>query len=329
MMHAIITSSLTKKFNGFTAVDSVSISINEGEFFGLLGPNGAGKTTFISMLCTILTPTGGGAEVFGYDVQKEPDKVRKLIGIVFQDPSLDLNLTGRENLDFHARLYGLEKNQREKRIREVLELVELSDRADDLVKTYSGGMQRRLELARGLMHFPKVLFLDEPTLGLDPQTRRRIWEYIHKINREERITIILTTHYMDEADSLCERVAIIDRGKIIALDAPGKLKSILGGDVIAVESSNSLKLFELLKKKDFVKEASLMNETINLSVEEGEKLIPKVVEIARDAGIQVVSVGLRKPTLEDVFIRYTGKRIREEEGKVIERMRSVIRAKRK
>lgn len=328
-MRAITTSNLTKKFNGFTAVNSVSISITEGEFFGLLGPNGAGKTTFISMLCTILNPTSGSAEVFGHDVQKEPDKVRKVIGIVFQDPSLDLNLTGRENLDFHARLYGLEKYQREKRIGEVLELVELSDRAGDLVKTYSGGMQRRLELARGLIHFPKVLFLDEPTLGLDPQTRRRIWEYIERINREEKITIILTTHYMEEADNLCGRVAIINQGKIIALDTPSKLKSMLGGDMITVESSNSLRLFELLEKEDFVKEANLMNETINLSVEEGEKLIPKVVEIARDAEIQVISVGLRKPTLEDVFIYHTGKTIREEGGDSKERMRSIIRAKRR
>jgi len=328
-MHAIVTNNLTKKFNGITAVDSVSISISEGEFFGLLGPNGAGKTTFISMLCTTLKPSIGAAKVWGYDVQKEPDKVRKVIGIVFQDPSSDLNLTGRENLDFHARLYGLEKYQREKRIGEVLELVELSDRAGDLVKTYSGGMQRRLELARGLMHFPKVLFLDEPTLGLDPQTRRRIWKYIEKINREEKITIILTTHYMEEADYLCGRVAIIDKGKIIALDTPSKLKSIVGRDMITVESSDSLKLLELLEKKDFVKGANLMNETVNLSVEEGEKLIPKVIEIARAAEIQVISVGLRKPTLEDVFIYYTGKTIREEGGDSRERMRSMIRAKRR
>ncbi len=328
-MQAITTSNLTKKFNGITAVDSVSISIDEGEFFGLLGPNGAGKTTFISMLCTILNPTSGSAEVFGHDVQREPDRVRKVIGIVFQDPSLDLNLTGRENLDFHARLYGLEKYQREKRIWDVLELVELSDRADDLVKTYSGGMQRRLELARGLMHFPKVLFLDEPTLGLDPQSRRKIWNYIERINREEKITIILTTHYMEEADYLCGRVAIIDRGKIIALDTPSKLKSIVGRDMISIESSDSLKLLELLEKKEFIKKANLMNETINLSVEEGEKLIPNVIEIARAAGIQVISVGLRKPTLEDVFIHYTGKTIREEGGDSRERMRSIMRAKRR
>lgn len=328
-MQAITTSNLTKKFNGITAVDSVSISITEGEFFGLLGPNGAGKTTFISLLCTILNPTSGSAEVFGHDMQKEPDKVRKVIGIVFQDPSLDLNLTGRENLDFHARLYGLEKYQREKRIWDVLELVELSDRAGDLVNTYSGGMQRRLELARGLMHFPKVLFLDEPTLGLDPQSRRKIWNYIERINREEKITIILTTHYMEEADYLCGRVAIIDRGKIIALDTPSKLKSIVGRDMISIESSDSLKLLELLEKKEFIKKANLMNETINLSVEEGEKLIPNVIEIARAAGIQVISVGLRKPTLEDVFIHYTGKTIREEGGDSRERMRSIMRAKRR
>ncbi len=325
-MHAIVTNNLTKKFNGFTAVDSVSISIEEGEFFGLLGPNGAGKTTFISMLCTILKPTIGTAIVWGHHVQKEPDEVRKVIGIVFQDPSLDQNLTGRENLDFHGRLYSLRKPHIERRIKEVLELVELQDKADHLVKTYSGGMQRRLELARGLMHFPKILFLDEPTLGLDPQSRRRIWDYIEKINREEKITIILTTHYMEEADYLCRRVAIIDRGRIIALDSPSKLKSIVGEDVIAIESSNSARLLSILEKKEWVNGANLMNEIINLSVEEGEKLIPKVIEIARDAEIQVISVGLRKPTLEDVFIHYTGKKIREGEGDARDRIRSIMRA---
>ena len=195
-MSAIEITNLTKKFNGFIAVDGINLEINEGEIFGLLGPNGAGKTTAISMLATILTPTSGSATVWKYNILKEKDAVRKSIGIVFQDPSLDDELTGRENLDFHGRLYGMKKEYRKERTNEVLELVELKDKADKLVKTYSGGMKRRLEIARGLMHSPKVLFLDEPTIGLDPQTRRRLWDYIKKINQEEKITMILTTHYM-------------------------------------------------------------------------------------------------------------------------------------
>ncbi|MGZ4909064.1 MAG: ATP-binding cassette domain-containing protein, partial [Halobacteriota archaeon] len=197
-MKAIETKDLVKRFEDVEAVKRVNLAIEEGELFGLLGPNGAGKTTMISMLCTIQKPSDGSATIYGHDVVKEPDTVRRLIGIVFQDPSLDDNLTGRENLDFHARLYKVPRNEIGQRIRDVLELVELSDKADVIVKKYSGGMKRRLEIARGLLHHPRVLFLDEPTLGLDPQTRRHIWDYIEKLNREKRITMILTTHYMDE-----------------------------------------------------------------------------------------------------------------------------------
>lgn len=224
-MLAIEAKNLTKEFNGLVAVNNISFEVGEGEIFGLLGPNGAGKTTTIKMLVTLLRPTKGEARVWGFDILRQRDEVRNSIGIVFQEPALDNRLTGYENLDFHAMLYGLDADTRKKRIKEVLNLVELEDKANILVRNYSGGMQRRLEIARGLMHYPKVLFLDEPTLGLDAQTRRRIWDYILKLNQTEKITIILTTHYMEEADYLCQRVGIIDFGKIVALDSPKNLKN--------------------------------------------------------------------------------------------------------
>lgn len=221
-MSAIMVNELTKRFGGeFTAVDRVSFSVETGELFGLLGPpNGAGKTTIINMLTTLLLPTAGDAEIAGYDLRRDPARVRNNIGIIFQDPSLDIGLTGRENLEFHAMMYSIVSDEREERIREVLEVVGLSDKADILVEYYSGGMKRRLEIARGLIHYPKVLFLDEPTLGLDAQTRRSIWDHIRKLNRNYGTSVILTTHYMEEADYLCDRIAIIDQGKIIALDTP-------------------------------------------------------------------------------------------------------------
>lgn len=231
---AIKTDRLTKKFGGFVAVDSVSLEIREGELFGLLGPNGAGKTTTINMLCTMLAPTSGRAFVNGFDISRQ-DSVRRSIGIVFQDPTLDDELTGKENLDFHGRVYHMPADLRAKRIKEVLALVGLTEKAHLAVKTYSGGMKRRLEIARGLMHHPKILFLDEPTLGLDPQTRRSIWQHIQRMNKEEKITIILTTHYMEEADALCDRVGIIDHGKIIALDTPRNLKHNAGRENSTLE----------------------------------------------------------------------------------------------
>ncbi|MFH0833007.1 MAG: ATP-binding cassette domain-containing protein [Candidatus Aenigmatarchaeota archaeon] len=254
-MDAIKIENLTKKFNGFTAVDSVSFDVKQGELFGLLGPNGAGKTTTISMLSTILKPTAGTAKLCDYDVMKNQGDVRKCIGIVFQTSTLDDELTGKENLDMHGRLYHIDRVEREGRITLVLKLVDLTDKADVQVKKYSGGMKRRLEIARGLMHKPRVLFLDEPTLGLDPQTRRNIWDFIKKL-KEDGVTIILTTHYMEEADYLCDRIAIIDHGKIIALDTPKNLKR---------------------KRK--------------------------------------------AKSLEDVFLYYTGRRIRDEEANPIDRMK--------
>jgi ABC-2 type transport system ATP-binding protein len=305
---------LTKEFNGLKAVNNVSLSIEEGEVFGLLGPNGAGKTTFISMLCTLLRPTSGTARVNGFDIVKQQDEVRKSIGIVFQEPSLDNRLTGRENLEMHAGLYGVPKAERKKRIEEVLELVALSDRADELVKTYSGGMKRRLEIARGLIHYPKVLFLDEPTLGLDPQTREHIWEYIKKLAEREHITILLTTHYMEEADALCNRVAIMDYGEIKVLDTPEALKNSLEGDVISLEVDKSEGVAEKIKGLEEVKKVHVINSTIFITVKNAESFAPKILEFVKSNGGVVKAISIRKPSLGDVFLHYTGREIREEKA---------------
>ncbi len=238
-INTIEVKALTKIFDkDVKAVDGISFNVKEGEILGFLGPNGAGKTTTLNILSTLLRPTSGTATVNGHDILTEPDAVRRSIGYVFQDTTLDIELTGRENLDFHGRLYGLDRDARQQRIKELLELVQLTDRADDLVKTYSGGMKRRLEIARGLLHHPTVLFLDEPTLGLDPQTRRSIWEHIQRLNQEKNVTIILTTHYTEEADFLSTRILIIDFGKIVALDTPDNLKARLKGDVVTLTFKN-------------------------------------------------------------------------------------------
>lgn len=321
-MDSIKVENLAKKFNNFTAVDNISFSVQSGELFGLLGPNGAGKTTIINMLSTLLEKTSGYAEVSGLDVSKNKDAVRSNIGIVFQEPALDAKLTGKENLEFHAMMYGMGKEERNKRISEVLNLVELSDKADLLVEKYSGGMKRRLEIARGLIHWPKVLFLDEPTLGLDTQTRRHIWDYIKKLNRESGITIILTTHYMEEADYLCGRVAIIDHGKIVALDTPEKLKDLLGGDVVLLEASGNTDAFmKLLKDFKWLKTMKQHNGNITLSMEKAERRIPDLINVAQKAGVVITSVNLHKPSLEDVFLHFTGKTIRDNEGQSMAKMR--------
>lgn len=254
---------LTKVFNGrVRAVDEISFIVKGGEILGFLGPNGAGKTTTLNMLSTLLKPTSGTATVNGHDIVEEPDAVRRSIGYVFQDPTLDIELTGRENLDFHGRLYNLNRSLRKQRIEEMLEIVQLTDRADNLVKTYSGGMKRRLEIARGLLHHPEVLFLDEPTLGLDPQTRRSIWEHIQRLNQEKKITIILTTHYTEEADYLCGRILIIDFGKIVALDTPDKLKAQLEGDVVSLTfkaPETISKVRPLFEKKNWIHRIHLVS----------------------------------------------------------------------
>ncbi|PVX24597.1 MAG: ABC transporter ATP-binding protein [Candidatus Bathyarchaeum sp.] len=255
-MNTIEVKELTKIFDKeVKAVDGISFNVQEGEILGFLGPNGAGKTTTLNMLSTLLNPTSGTAIINGHDILTEPDAVRRSIGYVFQDPTLDIELTGKENLDFHGRLYGLDKNSRQQRIKEVLELVQLTDRADNFVKTYSGGMKRRLEIARGLLHHPKVLFLDEPTLGLDPQTRRSIWEHILRLNQEKKVTVILTTHYTEEADYLCKRILIIDFGKVVVLDTPDKLKARLQGDVVSLlfKDTTAIEKFRpLLENKEWV-----------------------------------------------------------------------------
>jgi len=324
-MDAISVENLSKQFNGLAAVDRVSFSVGEGELFGLLGPNGAGKTTTINMLSTLLRPTSGSALVAGFDVSRSRDSVRKSIGIVFQEPALDIKLTGRENLEFHAMMYGIDKVERRRRIDEVLTLVELTDKARVLVEHYSGGMKRRLEIARGLIQQPKVLFLDEPTLGLDAQTRRNIWDYIRRLNKERRVTIILTTHYMEEADYLCERIAIMDRGVFVALDAPTRLKDLLGGDVVCLEVEGDPEpLLAEIKTAPWIKTYSRHEDTLNLTMEKGERRIPELVMMAQRRGITVTSVQLRKPSLEDVFLHFTGRTIREQEASADERNRAKI-----
>ena len=322
---AITVENLTRRFESLTAVDAVSFSVERGELFALLGPNGAGKTTIINMLITLLPPTSGTARVAGFDVSQEKDAVRRHIGIVFQEPALDKDLTGRENLDFHGMMYGIPRAERVRRIAEVFELVELTERAGVLVQNYSGGMKRRLEIARGLIHHPSVLFLDEPTLGLDTQTRRRIWEYIRRMNRDEGVTIILTTHYMEEADYLAGRVAIIDRGKIVAMGSPSGLKDVLGGDVITLElEATGTGFLPLLGGIPWVKGAKEQNGEITVTVEAGERRVPELVSIAHDHGIHVNSVLLRKPSLEDVFIHFTGRSIREREVSATESRKELI-----
>ena len=332
MLFAIETKGITKKFDEITAVNNVSISVKPGELFGLLGPNGAGKTTLISMLSTMIEPSGGTARVWDFDVEKEASLVRENIGMVFQDTTLDDRLTGRENLDLHGRLYGLDGKTRKKRIGEVLSLVELTERADAIVKTYSGGMMRRLEIARGLMHHPHVLFLDEPTLGLDPQTRNHIWEYIKTLNKEEGVTIVLTTHYMEEADHLCNRIAIIDHGEIVVLDTPEALKNMLGGDVITLElekPENKPRLCAIYKTNGCASIVSEKEKDIFITVRDGEHQIPHVLALASDAGIPIRAVSLRKPTLDDVFIHFTGRAIRDKEVSDVERVGYKIRSRRK
>jgi len=299
---------LVKVFNNeIRAVDSISFNIKRGEIFGFLGPNGAGKTTTINILCTLVKPTSGEATLCKYNVITQPSDVRKCIGIVFQDTSLDDRLTARENLELHARLYGVPKSKRRKRIDEVLELVELLERADSVVKTFSGGMERRLEIARGLIHYPKVLFLDEPTLGLDPQTRKHVWDYILKLKKEYKITIMMTTHYMEEADGLCDRVAIIDYGKIIAIGTPKKLRDSLGGDTIILDIPNE----DVEKAKKVFKRAKIFDSQVLLSVKNAGREIKKVLEKAKKNKIDVIEANIRKPTLNDVFLHLTGREIRE------------------
>lgn len=312
MDNIIETYSISKKFDGFTAVDSVNLEVETNSVYGLLGPNGAGKTTLISMLCTILHPTSGTATVNGYDIVKQAKDVRRSIGIVFQSRALDDILTGREHLEMHAALYGVPKDVRSKRIDEVLDLIDLGKKADEFTKTYSGGMKRRLEIGRGLIHYPKVLFLDEPTLGLDPQTREKIWGYIEDLNKREDITVLLTTHYMEEADKLCDKIAIFNQGQIVKTDSPKNLKRELKADTITLTVDDIDKFCKAVEDLEFIREIFVVDHEIKLMVERGENLITKMVNFAGENGIDVKSVELDHPNLEDVFIKYTGSSIKGE-----------------
>ncbi|MFC2044334.1 ATP-binding cassette domain-containing protein [Chloroflexota bacterium] len=317
-MNIIEVENLTKHFGQLTAVDTVSFEVPEGEIFGFLGPNGAGKTTTINILCTLLTPTSGRASVKGYDVVKQRNDVRRSIGLVFQEPTLDEYLTAEQNLRFHAYAYGVPKGLREERISELLELVELSDRRKNKVRTYSGGMKRRLEIARGLLHRPQVLFLDEPTLGLDPQTRRHIWDYIQALRQQNNLTIFLTTHYMDEAE-ICNRISIIDRGRIIALDTPDKLKDALGGDVITLTAENN-EAASLELKQRYDLSPVIENGAITFTIPQGEKFLPKLIGSFHSC---LVSISVHRPTLDDVFLKLTGHAIRDQEAGLKEQMKGM------
>ncbi len=320
MTFMIETQGLTKKFGDLTAVDNISFNVEKGEVFGLLGPNGAGKSTTLSMLCTILKPTSGTAFVNGFDVAKNPGQVRKSIGIVFQDPSIDDKLTGRENLEMHADLYDVPRSQMKDRINEVLKLVELEDRADTFMNTYSSGMRRRLEIARSLIHYPKVLFLDEPTIGLDPQSRDHIWSYIRELIKKEDITVILTTHYMEEADKLCGRIAIVDHGKIVAMDTPKKLKEELGGETITVKTRKNELFLEKIKESGVAKAAVIVNDEVKMTVDGAHSKLPIVVNIAAQNTIFIESISLQEPQLDDVFLHYTGRALRDTKSKELSPM---------
>jgi ABC-2 type transport system ATP-binding protein len=324
-MPAVRVEGLTRDFDGLRAVDEVSFAIERGRIFGLLGPNGAGKSTTLAMLSTVLKPTAGAAWVNGFDIRTRPDDVRRSIGIVFQDQSLDEELTAEENMDMHGRLYHVPRQLRRRRIGELMELVGLADRGRDLVKTYSGGMRRRLEIARGLLHEPAVLFLDEPTLGLDPQTRNHLWTYIAALNRDKGITLIVTTHYMDEADRLCHEVAIIDHGRIVASATPAELKRRIGGDVVTIATSDNPAVLERLRALPQVTAAEIRDGAVAVTLDHADRHVAELVTVSGRDGVAISSLAVHQPTLEDVFLHFTGRTIREEEASGKDRMRMAVR----
>ena len=318
---AIEVSSLEKSFDEVQAVRGVSFEVAAGEVFGFLGPNGAGKTTTINMLCTLVKPTGGSARVAGHDVVRERDEVRRNIGLVFQDPTLDGYLSAQQNLELHAELYGVESSLVPQRMRQVLEMVGLWERKDTPVRTFSGGMRRRLEIARGFMHSPRVLFLDEPTIGLDPQTRSSIWRYIGQLKDAEEITIFMTTHYMDEAE-FCDRIAIMDRGEIVALDTPAALKAQVGADRVKIQTEDDEAAIVALGGR-FGIEAHVAEGAVTFLVEGGEEFVPRLFA---ELGVPIRSVSVSRPTLDDVFMSYTGSTIRDAEaGATSDRDRAIMR----
>lgn len=306
--YIIKVENLVKKFGELVAVNDISFEVAPGEIFGFLGPNGAGKTTTINILCTLSKPTSGHAFINDFDVVRQQSQVRHSIGLVFQDPSLDERLNGLQNMRFHASVYNVPASVREQRIEQLLRMTELWDKRNSEVRTYSGGMKRRLELARGLLHYPRVLFLDEPTLGLDPQTRNHIWEYILALRRHEGTTIFLTTHYMDEAEK-AGRIAIIDHGKLVAMDTPEQLKRMVGKDIISLKTDDNNKAVEEIRLR-YQTEARIDGDELIFEVSKGEEFLPDFI---KGFGIRIVSISLRRPTLEDVFLKLTGREIREEE----------------
>jgi ABC-2 type transport system ATP-binding protein len=305
---AIVVRGLAKSFGDIQAVRGVDFEVATGEVFGFLGPNGAGKTTTINMLCTLARPTAGSATVAGHDVVSERDDVRRNIGLVFQDPTLDGYLTAEQNLRLHAELYGVQSDLVKPRMRQVLEMIGLWDRKDSVVATFSGGMRRRLEIARGLMHSPRVLFLDEPTIGLDPQTRRSIWTYIRELKETEEITIFMTTHYMDEAE-WCDRIAIMDHGQIVALDSPETLKAGVGTDRITIHTDDDAAAIAALVS-EFGIEARISEGAVTFGVPAGEQFVPRLFA---ELGVPIRSVNVSRPTLDDVFMSFTGSSIRDAE----------------
>ena len=329
-MHSIETKSLTKSFGSVIAVNDISFSVKTGEIFGFLGPNGAGKSTTMMILTTLLKPTSGQALISEFDVMENAKKVRENIGFVQQETTVDEYLTGRENLLLQAKLNHIPKNQIKQRIDEVLELIELSDKQNDAVVTYSGGMRKRLDIAGGLLHRPKVLFLDEPTVGLDIQTRRKIWEYIKKIHKEFDMTIFLSTHYMEEADNLCDRIGIIDGGKIQVIDSPENLKNAMGNEVISIimdDSDNRDSFLSKLEEIEFVNNINQDGTKLTLFVSNGTKVIPTIFQISSELEIKITTISLTRPTLDDVFLSYTGHEIRDDDSK-FNRRREHARMKR-
>ena len=305
---AIEIAELSKTFGKLRAVDRASLKVREGEVFALLGTNGAGKTTTISMLCGLLAPTSGRAVVAGLDVSKEPLKVRQAIGVVFQQPSVDDLLSGRENLEMHSLLYGVPAQGREERIDHMIDLVGLRERQGSPVKEYSGGMRKRLELARGILHRPKILFLDEPTVGLDPQTRQHIWEYIRKMSRREGTTVVFTTHYLEEAEQFADRVGVIDHGRIIAIGTPRELVEGLGGDVAVLGSKEPKKLAAQLRKIRFARGVSVQGSKVSATIANSHENLPRLLRECKG----ITSLEIRPATLNDVFIKLTGRQMRED-----------------
>ncbi len=316
---AIAVSGITRKFGPATAVDEISFEVDRGEFFGFLGPNGAGKTTLIRMLTTLLKPTSGQAIVAGVDVAEHPSHVRQLIGVVPQAMTSDLDLTGRENMDIYGRFYGIHSAERKERTDYLLEMVGLAQRADDLVATYSGGMRRRLEIVRVLVHRPALLFLDEPTIGLDPQSRRVVWELLKKLIQGDAMTIFLTTHYMEEAEMLCGRVAIIDAGKIIAMGSPAELKAgVAGNDIVTLRLGGLTDdITAAMGKLPFVHKVNTDGGSVSVFVDNGAQNLPALMDTVRASGGTILAASVHEQSLEDVFIHYTGKSIREEEAKKV------------